>query len=460
MPFKAWTTKLQAVVQPLSRKSGPNSNLVETTSGTLPIEVWARIAFYACSHGGRISTTLSLVCKNASAGTRWHALDILTVYSRERLRKLVHTMQEKRTQHHTFHVQHLLVYIEFLEQLELLSQDSSPLYNYTTPLSNLLSSESRHLRSLVLLIERDLHISRFRLSPFTNFPQLQTMSLSMNAVHAMSIHRAPLGQIDPTSFALTSAPKPISPVFPVLVSLHVAFDSWLNETQCSIAVENISQFTRMEYSPQLAHLIISCVPRHEIPVGMIASLIRTQETRDRRSPFIGSHVHEITIVPEPRRDLQPSQAATSGAGSATHATPTTSVASATSLMQRLRTRASASDRRPPRDAPVRTLTVAKIRLLLASACDKYECDLDPLLCHHAQRRRVAVVDLDIPHYLDQPYITSFDAELNIEYYRATTAEHVFCLTDSSRTGPPQWPDTLAGAQCDYLIWKTHFLQNT
>jgi hypothetical protein len=459
MPFKAWTTKLQAVMQPLRRKSGPNSNL-ESTSRTLPIEVWARIAFYACSHGGRISTTLSLVCKNASAGTRWHTLDIVTVYSRERLRKLVHTMQEKRTQHHTLHVEHLLVYVEFLEQLELLSRHFSPLHNYTTPLFSLLSSESRHLRSLVLLIERDLHISRFSLSPSINFPQLQTMSLSMNAAHVMSIHRAPRGQIDPTSFALVSAPKPISPVFPALVSLHIAFDSWLNETQCSIAVENISQFTRMEYSPQLARLTISCVPRHEIPVRMIASLIRTQETRNRRSPFIGSHVHEITIVPEPRRDLQQSQAVTSGAGSVTHATPTNSVASAAALMQRLRTRASASDRRPPRDAPVRTLTIAKIRLLLASACDKYECDLDPLLYHHAQRWRVAVVDLDIPHYLDQPYITSSDAELNIEYYRATTAEHVFCLTDSSRTSPPQWPDTLAGAQCDYPIWKTHFLQNT
>jgi hypothetical protein len=426
----------------LHRKTRKNSSLVLPAEGLatsgdvahetdgardLPVEIWERIAFYACTDGGYTAYVLSLVCRDAALGARWWALDIVAIKNPDALKSLLRTMH---TQKHNLSIHHLLVLLEH------------PLY--TRPFLGLVSSVSSNLHTLVLLLDIGVDLSETLLEPSTTFPRLHKLSLVANAMVIFPMQTAPRGA--PLRSASDKGSLHVLPIFPLLSSLHIAFTSQKSQQSLESTLKRITLFTQSRHSPKLTHLTMSSVSRLDVTVYPLCHIIRSAHMPGAL-PVIGSHVHIVTIAFKPSQSLSTTSTPTStgvidrvrewnnvfrmggrSLGYDTHTRPVVAIGEA-----------------PPTS---KVFDLEKVRHMVKRACEGYEQHLDP----DVQPRKVIVVDPD------EPTASSLTEDGH--------PSHVFGSTDIQPGAQEKqkpgtfviWPDMIA-PQHDFPAWKKCFLQD-
>jgi hypothetical protein len=426
----------------LHRKTRKNSPLVLPAKGLppsedvahnigdtldLPVEIWERIAFCACTDGGYTAYVLSLVCRNASLGARWWAFDIVAVKNPNALKSLLRAMH---TQKRNFGIHHLLIHLEH------------PLY--TRPFLELLSSVSSNLHTLVLLLDIGIDLSETLVEPSTTFPRLHKLSLVGNTMVLFPMQTAPRGA--PSRSTSDKGPLHVLPMFPLLSSLHIAFPSQKSQQSLESTLKRITLFTQSRHSPKLTHLTMSSVPRLGFVVHPLCHILRSAHMPGTL-PVIGSHVHTVTIVFKPGQSLSTTSTPTStgvidrvrewnnvfrmggrSLGYDTHTRPVVAIGEA-----------------PPTS---KAFDLEKVRHIVKRACEGYEQHLDP----DVQPRKVIVLDPD------EPTASSLTEDGH--------PSHVFGSTDTQPGAQEKqkpgtsviWPDMMA-AQHDFPAWKKCFLQD-
>jgi hypothetical protein len=403
MQLPIWMSQTKSLMSKDSRRTRNTQNF--------PVEVWERIAFYACTDGGHIGRVLSLVCRNASMGTRRWALNIAAVSSSTALRSLLRTV---RTQKHNFSIHHLLIHVE------------NPLY--TQLLSELVGYASSHIHTLVILVDHRIDISELLLPSSITFPHLHTLSLAASVMALFPMQPAPRSaSARPAS---TQSPSHILPIFPVLVVLHISFD--LQESQANVQsmATRIVVFTRPRHSPRLMHLTVSSVPRIGNSVDALCSILKSTRAYGAYH-LLDPRVYDVTIVLKLRRPFNPHI----GKG----------------LVDRAREWAPTYRGMIFAIIPLgfRMLNITDIRDRFQSACEDYERHLSPNMLP----RRVTIIDPD------EPIASSLPEDVHPSHVLGSSGVAQVGTLGKQKPGTSNiWPDMTA-LRCDFHVWKERFLQD-
>jgi hypothetical protein len=399
----------------------------------LPVEIWEKIAFYACIDGGHAAYVLSLVCRNACLGTHWCALDIVAVSKARALRNLLRTLCTQDTNHGT---QHLLVHLEH------------PLTNTcipsTKPALELLGYTSSTLRSLVLLMSPGIYFSQLFLDPNITFPCLKSLSLSGNltdlfqpAAHNLSV--------DSDSNQGSPCALPASQ-FPVLSSLHVSLNSPQSYLSIELTINRTTQLTRLLNCPRLIHLIISCLPRNSRAVHALCGAL-TSARVPGHDAMMGSRIRKVTIVFKPSQPSGASNPSTV-AGLVDRACEWNNPFSIRGLVAKYFVTLRGAG--PPISSH-KALNLTKIRDTVKRACEDYGQNSDP----NMQPWRVIVIDPDEPA-TSAPH-TENDLQSNIAGLSGVVRAGAHAKVEQRPNTTAIWPVTTASPHY-FAVWKERFLR--
>jgi hypothetical protein len=210
------------------------------SSVSLPAEIWARIAFYACTDGGLMGTTLQQVSQVVARGTALHKNDVIVLRSARQTTSFYHYLSSADLNLIFKRVEYMLICAGHQrENPSKLVEVNTWGAATSSDLSNVLQLVSPYLRSLTLVM--------------TNYAILSLSSLRFPNLESLTLDRL---------MPILSAPKLVA------LHIHIPGSSEAVEYKYKAVQYIILVHTLYTQAPTLRHITV--VVDHEFQHALLA----------------------------------------------------------------------------------------------------------------------------------------------------------------------------------------------